>query len=164
MSDNNNRYSRNTGQLGPNTPQRAPQSRYQQSQGGSYQKGAGGQFNMGNITNPYDYNNTGSYFDGTVLQFVGWYFLTCLITSFTFGIAGPWAFVLFYKWEVKHTVVNGRRLEFYGKGGDLFLRWLLWLFLTIITLGIYSFWVYVKMQRWKIAHTRFMQPGSTEVF
>jgi len=96
-----------------------------------------------------------SYFDGGVLQFLGWSILGGLITMCTLGLGLPWAVCLFYNWEVSHTVVNGRRLRFSGSGGSLFGNWILWWFLSIITLGIYSFWVYVNMKKWMAKNTSF---------
>lgn len=60
-----------------------------------------------------------------------------------------------YRWEAKHTVINGHRLAFDGTAMQLFGKWLLWLLLTIVTVGIYSFWVNIKLKKWKVQHTRF---------
>ena len=43
------------------------------------------------------------------------------------------------KYRINHTIINGQRLSFVGRGGDLFVNWLKWILLTIITLGIYGF-------------------------
>lgn len=97
----------------------------------------------------------GSYFDGGLLQLVGWRILGALITSATLGICAPWAFCMIYSWEAKHTVINGRRLVFDGTAPQLFGKWILWLFLSIITLGIYTFWLDIKLKQWKVSHTHF---------
>ena len=60
-----------------------------------------------------------------------------------------------YRWEAKHTVINGHRLTFDGTAAQLFGKWILWLFLTIITVGIYGFWVAIKLKKWKVSHTHF---------
>ncbi|MDR2693259.1 MAG: DUF898 domain-containing protein [Chitinispirillales bacterium] len=96
-----------------------------------------------------------SYFDGGVLQFLGWVILGSIITTCTLGLCLPWAVCMFYKWETSHTVVGGRRLQFNGSGGSLFGHYILWWFLTIITLGIYSFWLYVAMKKWMAKNTSF---------
>lgn len=102
-----------------------------------------------------NYNNTDSYFDGGLLQLIGWRLLGGLVTVLTLGICLPWAFCMVYRWEAKHTVINGRRLYFDGTAVQLFGKWVLWLLLTIITIGIYGFWVDIKLKKWKVSHTHF---------
>lgn len=97
-----------------------------------------------------------SYFDGGLLQLIGWSLLGVLITALTLGICYPWAVCLVYGWETKHTVVNGRRLAFDGTAMQLFGNWIKWLLLTVITLGIYGFWVGIAVRKWKVKHTHFM--------
>ena len=96
-----------------------------------------------------------SEFDGGLLQLIGWQLLGALVTLCTFGICAPWAFCMVYRWEAKHTVINGHRLVFDGTAMQLFGKWILWLFLTIITVGIYSFWLAIKLKKWKVSHTHF---------
>jgi len=62
---------------------------------------------------------------------------------------------MLYGWEAKHTVIEGRRLEFTGTAAGLFGQWVKWLLLSIITIGIYSFWVNIKLKKWRTEHTRF---------
>ncbi len=102
-----------------------------------------------------NYNNTDSCFDGGLLQLIGWRLLGGLVTVLTLGICLPWAFCMVYRWEAKHTVINGRRLYFDGTAVQLFGKWVLWLLLTIITIGIYGFWVDIKLKKWKVSHTHF---------
>ena len=96
-----------------------------------------------------------SYFDGGLLQLIGWKLLGALVTICTLGICYPWAVCMVYNWEIKHTVVEGKRLEFDGTAVRLFGNWIKWLFLCIITLGIYSFWVAISIRKWKVKHTHF---------
>ena len=96
-----------------------------------------------------------SYFDGSLLQLIGWRLLGALVTACTFGICYPWAICMIYQWEAKHTVINGHRLTFTGTAMQLFGNWIKWLLLTFITLGIYSFWLGIKLKKWKIKHTVF---------
>lgn len=96
-----------------------------------------------------------SYFDGGLLQLIGWKILGALITSLTLGICYPWAVCMVYSWEVKHTVIEGKRLSFDGKAIQLFGNWIKWWFLTIITLGIYGFWLNIKVKKWITKHTHF---------
>ncbi|MCL2655503.1 MAG: YjgN family protein [Coriobacteriia bacterium] len=97
----------------------------------------------------------GSYFDGGLAQLIGYKILGYLVTVFTLGICYPWACTMLYRWETKHTVVEGRRLEFTGTAAGLVGQWIKWLLLSIITLGIYSFWVNIKLKKWRTEHTRF---------
>lgn len=96
-----------------------------------------------------------SYFDGGLLQIIGWKILGFLITLCTFGICYPWAVCMVYNWETKHTVVNGHRLSFDGKAIQLFGHWIKWFLLSIITLGIYLLWVGIALRKWKTKHTHF---------
>lgn len=96
-----------------------------------------------------------SYFDGGLLQLIGWRILGALITILTLGICYPWAICMIYRWEAKHTVINGHRLKFTGTAWQLFGNWIKWVLLTIITLGIYGFWLNIKLIKWKTKHTVF---------
>ncbi len=96
-----------------------------------------------------------SYFDGGLLQLIGWHILGFLVTLFTFGICYPWAVCMVYGWETNHTVVNGHRLVFDGKAVQLFGSWIKWFLLTIVTCGIYGFWVGIALRKWKVKHTHF---------
>ena len=98
-----------------------------------------------------------SYFDGGLLQLIGWKILGFLITVFTLGICFPWAFTMIYSWEAKHTVIEGKRLYFDGSAVGLFGLWIKWLLLTLITLGIYSFWISISLKKWKTKHTHFVK-------
>ena len=99
--------------------------------------------------------NGKSYFDGGLLQLIGWQIRGALITGLTLGICYPWAVCMIYRWEAKHTVINGRRLKFTGTAMQLFGNWIKWLLLTVITLGIYSFWLNINLMKWKTKHTEF---------
>ena len=96
-----------------------------------------------------------SYFDGGLLQLIGWKLLGFLITICTLGICYPWALCLVYSWEAKHTVINGKRLQFNGTAIGLFGNWIKWLLLTFVTCGIYSFWLAIALKKWKVKHTEF---------
>ncbi|MEF9969948.1 MAG: DUF898 family protein [Ruthenibacterium sp.] len=96
-----------------------------------------------------------SYFDGGLLQLIGWSVLGGIITTFTLGICYPWALCMVYGWETNHTVVNGHRLSFDGKATQLFGNWVKWLLLCIVTLGIYGFWLGISLRKWKVKHTHF---------
>lgn len=94
-----------------------------------------------------------SYFDGNTWQLIGYRILSALLCGITLGIAYPWTLCMVQKWEVKHTVINGRRLKFTGEGHQLIGKYILWVFLTIITFGIYSIWLGLGMKKWVVKHT-----------
>lgn len=96
-----------------------------------------------------------SYFDGGLLQLIGYRILGFFITVCTLGICAPWEICLIYNWETKHTVINGQRLYFDGSAIGLFGNWIKWLLLTIITFGIYGFWLNIALKKWKTKHTHF---------
>lgn len=96
-----------------------------------------------------------SYFDGGLLQLIGWSLLGILITTITFGICYPWALCMTYSWKIKHTVIEGKRLRFTGTAIGLFGNWIKWFLLTIITLGIYGFWLGIALEKWKVKNTIF---------
>ncbi|GEP19497.1 YjgN family protein [Pediococcus argentinicus] len=96
-----------------------------------------------------------SFFDGGLLQLIGWSILGFVITTLSLGILYPWAVVMLYGWKINHTVIEGKRMAFVGSAWGLFGNWIKWLILTIITLGIYGFWVNIKIMDWKAKNTRF---------
>lgn len=98
-----------------------------------------------------------SYFDGGLLQYIGWSILGALVTICTIGICYPWSFTMIYRWETKHTVINGKRLQFDGTALQLFGNWIKWFLLTIVTIGIYGFWLPIKLKKWKTLHTSFIE-------
>lgn len=107
------------------------------------------------VEKKYEEKRTDSYFDGTLLELIGWNILNVLITLVTFGIAAPWGRCMLLKFEIEHTVINGKRLKFIGNGGSLFVEQFKWIFFTIITLGIYAFWIPLKRAKWVVSNTHF---------
>lgn len=104
-----------------------------------------------------------SYFDGNALERFGWNLLEIVITLGTAFIGFPWAMCMRYRWETKHTVINGRRLCFDGTGGQLFGRFLLWLVLSVLTLGLYGIGLTCSVQQWKTKHTHFLTPSGEKI-
>jgi len=96
-----------------------------------------------------------SYFDGSTLQLFGYKLLGTLLTLLTFSLAYPWALCMIYRWQTKHTVIDGRRLKFTGNGMQLFGKHLLWSLLTVVTLGIFLIFRAVAIKKWIVKHTEF---------
>lgn len=77
----------------------------------------------------------GSYFDGTLLGFIGNRLLAWLLTIITLGIAAPWAVCMKKQWELEHTVVNNHRLKFTGNAAEAIGTWILYLIVTYAALA-----------------------------
>lgn len=116
------------------------------------QKNKGDYNNMSEIQNSY---SSESYFDGGLLQQIGWTLLGSILSAITLGLGVPWAVCFIESWKAKHTVIEGRRLAFDGTGLQLFGNYIKWFLLTIITLGIYGLWLGIKMRKWIVKHTHF---------
>lgn len=98
-------------------------------------------------------NHNDSYFDGTLLDYFGIILLSALLSFFTLGLAGPWAFCYRESWLAKHTYIEGRQLHFVGKAFDLWLFLLKWTLFSILTLGLYGFVVPIRFRQWRIKNT-----------
>ena len=98
-----------------------------------------------------------SYFDGKLIQLIGWTLLGTLVTTLTLGICFPLAYGWITAWKVNHTVVNGYRTKFIGVAASLIPRWILWGFLTIITLTIYGWWTPIRLEKWRSERTIFVK-------
>ncbi|MBC2181361.1 hypothetical protein [Listeria booriae] len=48
-------------------------------------------------------NGRTSFFDGGLLQFIGWTILGILVTVFTLGIYSFWVFIKLEDWKAKNT-------------------------------------------------------------
>ncbi|MBS9784612.1 MAG: hypothetical protein KGV54_00725 [Oceanivirga sp.] len=58
---------------------------------------------------------------------------------------------------INNTVIEGKKLDFNGKGLNLLGKWLLWLVLGIITLGIYNIIVPFKLKQWEVDNTSILK-------
>ena len=107
----------------------------------------------------------GSYFDGGYWANIGYNIVVNFVTAITFGIAHPWMKCWYQKWLASHTVINGKRMTFDGKGGDLFVKYIVWLLLTYVTCGIYGLWMAVALKKWISEHTHFEgEPDNNSFF
>ena len=98
-------------------------------------------------------NTLPSYFDGRLIQLIGWSLLGTIVTIVTLGICYPLAYGWVAAWRTNHTVVNGYRQKFVGLPGSLIPRWILWSFLTVITFTIYGWWTPIRLQKWRVERT-----------
>lgn len=96
---------------------------------------------------------TDSFYDGKLLEIIGYRILSFLITLVSFGIASAWGDKLLIAYDVEHTVYNGKRLKFNGTGADLFVQKLKWIIFSIITLGIYALWLNINVTKWYTKNT-----------
>ena len=97
-----------------------------------------------------------SYFDGNPFSHFFTMLGAFLLFVCTATLAFPWCMCMRYRYQTKHTVINGRRMTFDGKGVQLFGRYLLWLVLTILTAGIFIIWLLSSVKKWKTKHTHFL--------
>lgn len=102
-----------------------------------------------------------SRFDGSMLGYLGINLLASLISVVTLTIGTPWALCMVYRWQAKHTQINGKRLVFDGKGIQLLGTFLKWIFFTVITVGIFALWIPVKSEHWRVKHTHFAEPEQS---
>lgn len=103
-----------------------------------------------------------SHFDGNSFQNFGTNLLIFLLCIITLGLYYPWGICRKERWICKHTLIEGVRLEFTGRGAQLIGRWILWCFLTLITVGIYGFVIHVRVLQWVTKHTRFHRATGGE--
>ena len=61
-----------------------------------------------------------------------------------------------YKYDIEHTIIDGKRLRFYGKTKDVFVIRIKRLFFGILTLGIYLLFNRFKFKRWLCENTHFV--------
>lgn len=97
-----------------------------------------------------------SFFDGKPMSRFGVWLSCVLIFIITLGFGLPWAYCRFVRWNASHTVVQGHRLKFIGKGGRLFGKFLLWIILIPLTLGIITIWVHTFLERWKVKYMEYV--------
>jgi len=96
-----------------------------------------------------------SFYDGSTLGSVGVSFLGTLITILTVGLLYPYAVKMQMDYEVKHTVIDGKRQYFTGTAVGLWGTWFKIWALGIITLSIYFWFASSKIRKWKVSHTHF---------
>lgn len=96
-----------------------------------------------------------SEFDGNFLEYIGYYLLMYISTFVSFGILYPFTYILFKRWEVSHTIIEGNRLVFEGKISDYYLKCIIWALLSLITLGIYGLIVPMRQKQWETENTHF---------
>ena len=95
-----------------------------------------------------------SSFDGTFVSYLGNGIVNFLITFFTLGIAYPWVYCRKIRWRARHTVYEGYRVEFSGRGSQIAGPWLLWLLLSVVTLGVYGLWIPPKLKNFEAKNSR----------
>lgn len=87
------------------------------------------------------------------------------VSLITLGIMYPFMYCWKQRWIAEHTYINGRRMVFDGKGGQLFGKYIIWLLLSFVTLGIY-FLVkgQILLRGWIASHTHFegVEPSDEE--
>lgn len=95
----------------------------------------------------------GATFDGWFGQQALITLLGAVISVLTLGLALPAAATASARWRATHTVLDGRRLTFDGKGAQLFGHYIKWWLLSVVTLGIYAWFIPNRLRAWKAKHT-----------
>lgn len=126
-----------------------------------------------------------SYFDGAAWKLIGWRLLAVLITAASLGLALPWALTLVIRWETKHTAINGRRLQFTGRGSQLLFKSLLgvlalaaaaapcvyvlltqsfnaWILLVLLPWALIVLRLALSVERWRVRHTVYADEADVE--
>jgi uncharacterized membrane protein YjgN (DUF898 family) len=89
-------------------------------------------------------------FQGTGGELFVTFLVGYLLTAITFGIYAPWFYCKMMNFELSNTTLGPTRrgdlrLEFTGKGGELFVTFLVGYLLTALTAGIYGAWFMCKL-------------------
>ncbi|MDE6558210.1 MAG: DUF898 family protein [Clostridia bacterium] len=97
-----------------------------------------------------------SKFTGGVFSLFVYEAAVFLGTLLTFGFCYPFLMCWKMRWETENTVINGRKLVFDGKAGDLFKHYVIWLLLSFVTCGIYFIIKgQINIVSWQTKHTHF---------
>lgn len=96
---------------------------------------------------------TESQFTGSCLAYLGIRLLANLVTIVTFTFGAYWAYCFKLRYVIGHKIIDGKALDFNGKGIQFFGKCICWVLLTLVTFGIYSFWLKVKIKKWTVLHT-----------
>lgn len=94
-----------------------------------------------------------SEFKMSALELLFYGAVTQIGAVFTLGLALPWLICWQFRAIASATYIDGRQLQFVGRGGDLFVKWIKWMIFTIFTLGIYGIWASRNMMAWIVEHT-----------
>lgn len=100
----------------------------------------------------YDGKIPNSFFDGNSFQFFGYGLLASLVIMITCGIGAPWMINMIEKWQIRHSVICGDKLQYDGTALGLFVQYIVVFLLTIVTLGIYSPWGNVRIYKYLYAY------------
>ncbi|MBD5583911.1 MAG: DUF898 domain-containing protein [Clostridia bacterium] len=114
-------------------------------------------------THTFTNENCKSQFTGKWYQLLGVTLISRLVMFTTLSFGYYWAHCYIERWYAKHTIIDGIKLTFDGKGIQFFAKCIVWVALTIITLGIYSLFMAIKIKKWTTKHTQFTNPEYIKV-
>lgn len=81
-----------------------------------------------------------SQFEGGMLEFIGINIVVWLVTVLTLGIAYPWMYCWYRRWQLNHTVIESQRLKYAATGTKMMgfvMKWILiYIAIVIITILI----------------------------
>ena len=103
-----------------------------------------------------------SYFTGSVGAYFGIRMLCYLITTVSFGLLQPVAYIVRLKWELEHTIINNKVVVFRGSAAAFFFKKLLWTLLSLVTFGVYGFWIQINTLRWQFSNTFLLRKNDSD--
>lgn len=103
-------------------------------------------------------------FEGTGGELFVTFLVGYLLTMITLGIYGPWFICKLTKVLRQRTLILENEqpvgnFDFEGKGGELFVTFLVGYLLTLVTIGIYFAWFQVKMMKFFAENSRVVYQG-----
>lgn len=97
-----------------------------------------------------------SRFTGGVLANFGIGLLAGVVTLLSLGLAYPAMRCMKLRYKTRNCVIDGRKLVFDGRAGELFKKYIVWWGLSAVTLGVYGvLFLPLRLRQWETAHTRF---------
>ena len=103
-----------------------------------------------------------SYFTGTVGAYFGMNILYWVLSTVSFGLLQPIAYVIRLKWELSHMIINKKVVVFRGSAGSFFGKKLLWTLLSIVTLGVYGLWIHINTLKWQFSNTFLLRKNDKD--
>jgi uncharacterized membrane protein YjgN (DUF898 family) len=104
-------------------------------------------------------------FDGKGGELFVTFLVGYLLTLVTIGIYMPWFICKLQKFYADNTAIttddgSEYKPRFDGKGGDLFVTFLVGYLLTLVTIGIYMPWFICKLNKWFAQNTKITKQGQ----
>lgn len=93
--------------------------------------------------------------NGSIISLFFYGVLKYLLTIISLGILNTFFSISCYKYDIEHTIIDGKELTFDGKAKDVFKIRIKRLVFGVLTIGIYLLFNRFKFKRWLCEHTHF---------